>query len=342
MTDKQQPNDGSSSSSDGTDADLVSEGQIDDALAEASSLASTLSEEVGAAEQDAPRAEDHPNKDGPSDTALDLDAELRELEKLVTDTGNELDAAPGGPGRHLPPVDDGQEHAQQAPPGTASGASSRDHPETVDPGAPLSQTGKSPSSELSVPDFMAEFTEPAEPDSPGTGEQAAPSEPATEDDSSASDDLPDFMSELTQPSDPGLDAPDPPSAVPDTDTERSDFGQSDCLAPAPDRSENGLQGASIDPSAHEDWQGLDGAVPAQDPMAELSDSATTAKFKKLAHLLGLRLSPTVAAACDKVVTLLEVADRPMGRVGRRTRYIIGWLAVATVGTSIVVYILSLF
>jgi len=339
MTDKQQPDDGSSSFSDGTDADPVSEGQIDDALAEASSLASTLSEEVGTASHDLPQAERYASKDAPSDTALDLDAELRELEKLVADTGHEIDAVPGGPGRPSPPADDGQEHVQQASSGVPQEASSQDHSKTADPSAPCGATEGSPSSELSVPDFMAEF---AEPDGPATAEQAVSSEPATEEDTSAADDMPDFMSELTQPSDPGLDPPDPSSAGPDTDTERSNFGQSDGLAPGPGQSENGLQGASADPSAHEDRQGLDGAGPGQDGMADPSESATTAKFKKLVQLLGLRLSPTAAAACDKAVTVLEVADRPMGRVGGRVRYIIGWLAVATVGTSIVVYILSLF
>ncbi len=54
-----------------------------------------------------------------------------------------------------------------------------------------------------------------------------------------------------------------------------------------------------------------------------------------------RLSPPVLAVSERVVNILEVADRPLGRVGDSVRRVIGWVAIATVGTSVIVFLYSL-
>jgi hypothetical protein len=42
------------------------------------------------------------------------------------------------------------------------------------------------------------------------------------------------------------------------------------------------------------------------------------------------------------VQVLELMDRPVQRLSRGVRRVLGWAAVATLATSVIVYIVSLF
>ena len=44
--------------------------------------------------------------------------------------------------------------------------------------------------------------------------------------------------------------------------------------------------------------------------------------------------------CELGVIGLEAADKPLVRLGPRIRMVAGWLALATLGTSVIVFVVS--
>lgn len=341
MTDEQPPDEGSPNSPDRTDADRVSEEELDEVLSQASALALDLSEEVGTAEQAPPHTHPRADLSGPPDVHADLDAELRELEKLVAETGAEIDSDSDETGVEAPqPGDRTQTRAATA--SDTPGTPSSDHSDTPDGSDSTEAAPAAPPSDLQVPDFMAEFTQPEESAGPEPPES---SPPAVTEDASVPDEMPDFMSELTQPSEPSSEAAGPlESSVKDaTGPPSRDVDRLDDQRPAPSMPDNNRQRASGDSPILQEWGEPRATVLEEEESTGRSLGAdTAAKLRELVRLATARLSPLANTTCDRVVTLLEVVDRPMARVGGRIRYVVGWLAVATVGTSLVVYILSLF
>ena len=55
-----------------------------------------------------------------------------------------------------------------------------------------------------------------------------------------------------------------------------------------------------------------------------------------------RLSPLALAVCTRIISSLEVVDRPFDRIGDTVRRLIGWIAIATIGTATLVFLYSLF
>jgi hypothetical protein len=45
--------------------------------------------------------------------------------------------------------------------------------------------------------------------------------------------------------------------------------------------------------------------------------------------------------CDRALSLLEVIDRPLAKLGSSIRRAIGWFAIATAATAVVAYLISL-
>ncbi len=59
------------------------------------------------------------------------------------------------------------------------------------------------------------------------------------------------------------------------------------------------------------------------------------------HAAAARISPLALSVCDRAVHLLEQFDRPMGWLSGSVRRVLGWIAIATVGTSVLVYLFTL-
>jgi hypothetical protein len=47
------------------------------------------------------------------------------------------------------------------------------------------------------------------------------------------------------------------------------------------------------------------------------------------------------ALSGRAVTLLEIVDRPTTKLGGTVRQLIGWAALATLGTALIVFLFSL-
>ncbi len=164
-----------------------------------------------------------------------------------------------------------------------------------------------------VPDFMAEFTRPEDTnDSPATGGETAqppgPADAELEPDASAQ------TTESTQASTPAK-----PGVV-----------------------GTGMIGvvgaASTEPTADATSGASEELEARETPPAE----ATVTPLDRLFGLVEERVSPIALKVCEKAVPVLEAIDKPFGRVGTPIRRVIGWVAIATMGTALIVFLVSLF
>jgi hypothetical protein len=265
------------------DDGALSNQELDEVLAQASSLADELSEQVGHAEDQEPQG-----KHGePPASATDLDAELSELERLVADASSEVDEEPHSTGQG------------------ATLADELSAPQSGDP---------------SIPDFMAEFTRPEGPDE----EQGAAESPP-------------------------IDAPSGPPAT----SEAADHSSKASGQHAARITEPGVVGTGVigvvgrqapPPTDHKTVETSEPAGPMKgdDGTAAVRVGRVTVRLRDIARRAFGRLSPIALKLCDGVLRLIEVADRPFARLGTPARTLIGWVAIATVGTAAIVFIISLF
>lgn len=280
---------------DGAGGEVVSEGDLDELLVEASQLASEISDEVGGAQADATRssAEDPLKSESvesdPSDLSSslscdDIDSQLADLDRLVDESQSEIGA---------PTLPDAAEVPSDLPPGEAS-------------------TGEANRSDLSIagdPDAKDTLSGDA-------GDSTTPSEA----------DLPDFMQEFTQ---PATDSPQEPE----------NQGLSDLSEPVSETS----SASSAFPASTQDAEAESGEFTRSTGQAAATDHAGRRKgMRSLITRLGHALSPMAFRATDKAVSVLEVFNSPTQRIGDGIRTAVGWIAIATIGTSVLVLLASLF
>ena len=266
-----------------SDDGALSNQELDEVLAQASSLADELSEQVGRAEDWDPQG-----KHGePPAGATDLDAELSELERLVADASSEVD----------------------------------EEAHSTDQGTTLAEESSAPQSEnQSIPDFMAEFTRP---EGPEEEQRAAESPP------------------------PGAPL-GPPAASETADHSSEASGQHAARITEP-----GVVGTEIigvvgrqtpPPTDHETAETSEPAGPMEggDGTAAVLAGRVTVGLNDIARRAAGRLSPIALKLCDRVLHLMEVVDRPLARLGAPVRTLIGWVAIATAGTAVIAFVISLF
>lgn len=265
MTDNETPNRQPSGPEGELPPGQVSEGDLDDVLANASALAEDLSEQVGASSG---HVAAEPATSSADDATLpsDIDAELMELERLVASAGQELDDA-NEPGDERAPLIDEPDVTSEA-------------------GAPSDAGAASPDT-TSIPDFMAEFTR-----SEGEVDRSAGA--------------------------PG--------------TANGQSAHSPVIAPRPGVVGTGMVGAAGDM----------GASSKADAGSEAGlTSGLMSKLMMRARRVVERVGLPALRWGEKAVALLEVIDRPFGRLGNSVRRVIGWVALATAGTSVLVFLYSL-
>ncbi len=261
-------------------SEMISETDLDDVLAQASSLAADLSQEIG---QDAgsPAAGTAPLDGGSTDATVEVG--LDELERLVAATREELDGSDGEAAAPDPPSEE--------------------------------------PADLAVPDFMSEFTEPSPPPPP---------------------DEPDGPDELPPPP-AALDEPPPPAAIaaPNDSQVVSDpslgivaTGTVKQEAPPEPLGVVGTQS----PVVAEDTS----SPKVDDSAVEAPTEPTVSKRVALVRAIVAKAGPILLIVCDHGVSLLEKIDRPLQRIGQVPRRLLGWLAIATLGTSLVAFIVSAF
>ncbi|MHC4696477.1 MAG: hypothetical protein ACYTFA_07035 [Planctomycetota bacterium] len=200
-----------------------------------------------------------------------------------------------------------------------------------------------PTDQNAVPNFMEEPTRPE--GAPDTSPEET--EPPAAADGTAN--VPDFMAEFTTPevgTETGTsgtkDSTRPPSSA-----AQATGGPASPTAPTPGVVEPRDLGAVGSPDTA---PAKETAIANADPSQE-SDKASPAKApaarsrSPAMRLLGRAaapLSPLALKACEGGMLVLETMDRPAQRLGYWPRRFIGWLALATLGASLIVYVASLF
>ncbi len=298
MADEQPPNPASSGSPEKADSDSASGATLDDVLAEAASLASDLSEDVGTPEGPLKSATRNVEPGSGSDIAEDLDAELANLERLVGDASSQVD-----------PQTDPQD---SQPNGTA--------PEEV-------------------PDFMSDLTGPSP-----TPEEAGVSEPSDSGlsfETTAQDASDDATGEAGHAEEsPGYDGGSTKPGASGTDVTPAD------AVSVPSESDATSKSSPIDAGT----PGVVGNIPRSAQISTKTDHVPSLEADvpagdaeggggpKGLRDRGLQVLMTLG---ERGVTMLEVADRPTAKLGTSARQIIGWAALATLGTALIVLLISL-
>ena len=293
---------------------------LDALLSQASSLAAELTDDVGGPDADSElkQADDIlSNTDGPADG---IDTELGKMEELLdaaaaqVGTGNVSEELLAGFG------EDDEATSDPAPPEDEPCA---DEPQEASEGDPTAE----------IPGFMDDLTAP-EPEAspPSADDQEAP--PAAG--------LPAATDEADSP-------PEPVGETPASETKPSDGVTMSDMA--------SLQAAADalgDPGEEDLTAGAEVPDFDQPEAAELASTTTPRSQKKpAAKLAGKKeswplgmlakvcrpLSAIGVAACTLGATVLELIDRPFTSINSRIKMILGWIALATLATSLVVTLL---
>ncbi len=292
----------------GVDGLGVSEDDLDALLSEAAALAKEVSTEIGAMEEDTEEesqtaiAEAATAPARADNVSAQLDAELATIDELLNQAGSDLGAFPEEPIQGAAEVEE--------PAGAVEPAGAAAEPP--------------PSVSQDIPDFMAEFTQP-------DGEPAA--ETPHPHPSSGSD-VPDFMAEFTQP-DGELVAP----AEWENDSSIPDLSEPGAEPEPPAPKKAAVKKAA--PTAPEPAVAAENVAVAESPAATASPSSS-ARVRESLRRVTTRVSPLALKVCEGVATALEVMDKPTRPLGPGPRQLLGWVAIATVGTSLIVFVVSLF
>ena len=361
MADEHVPDGFSSDPADDPNIDAATEEELDALLAEASALAAEVSGEVGLPEgNERPRTEpgavadeapETPRETTPATATPaglagpdDVEAQLSELEGLLANAQADVG------------VEAGPSEEPALPPDSGFAAST-----SLDESAPL----REPSPDLedpatpnaAVPSFREEFTQPEQtsqyPQADDTApefaeESTSPEEPAQPAETGSA--IPEFMKEFTQPEAPSEASEDlsPVAGAADVGPSDGSCEMSPSVVSArpglvSSRPRNGPETVLADDkfglgsiSQDEDEEtGTVGPTP-------VATAATAASGKaELVRRLVAYLSPPALKVCARGVGLLEVLDKPFGRLGSGGRRALGWLAIATLGTSLIVLLVSL-
>ncbi|MCH8146902.1 MAG: hypothetical protein IH987_02780 [Planctomycetes bacterium] len=268
----------------------------------------------------------------------DLDALLVEASQLASEVSGEVGSAP---------PDAAPIQAETPPEG---------EPVDSDPPDFSSFSGDEIDAQLAALDRLVDETEneigaPTEPDSAEAPADSPPAETLSEeakddvpslegapdaddalsgetDDSSApsEEDVPDFMQEFTQ---PAGDSPQDSDLQenPDPSERASKTAVDNAPSPATTRNEE-AESSELAQST--------GKVAKTDRAGWLQG------LKSLITRLGHKLSPIALRVSEKAVTALELFNLPTQRIGAGIRTGLGWLAIATIATSVLVLLASLF
>lgn len=268
--------------------DTCSADELDKLLAEATSLADQLADELAESDDTPPSLTDD-GLDIDADLIANIDAKLDEAAALCETAVQEVGAEPD---------DDA-------------------------PTAPDSTAAEEPPDQTGIPAFMDEFTTPesVEADSKeSTATSAAVAEEPTE---TPSESVPDFMREFT--------------------CDEGESGDAPTQLPIPKKI--GIVGDAV-VVPEDDFAPVVEKKPASDKAAAKPPApAATRKFKWMigtAAVRGMvgRCAHSALQLCELGARGLEAADKPLQRVGPRIRLVAGWLALATLGTSVIVFVVS--
>lgn len=309
----------------------VTEKELDDLLLQASELAADASHEVGVPATK-PGASPLP---GPEELSSTLDDELGRLDGLIASAATEVGAEPLGTSA-VSTVTPTSAESSSAP-------AKQNDPNA--PPAPAGTPSKTPASggpaaARHVPDFMLEFTEPAS-DPPATPSPAVEKTSAPAPSGAARNAAAETASAAAGAAAGKAQRPSELAASNDAAT-ATRAGTAATATPPSSASraataKPGLVGTGM--------LGVIGTTASQQPQ-KASASATDASFdsastesetEEAAH--PRRLADVLSPVIDLLERLLELLDRPFAKVGAGVKEIIGWVALATLGTAVVMYLI---
>ena len=157
------------------------------------------------------------------------------------------------------------------------------------------------------------------------------------------------MAEFTRPApdvDLASEALESPTSQPTSAAATGDALWADPTVLSGAAAEPGLVGSDVADVAEglpepEVWKEPARATSAAEPLSTSNKQRAGPEPPGALQTAASRLSPRVAVLGDRIVTLLEVIDRPVAGISAGVRRAIGWVAIATIGVSLVVYVLSL-
>ncbi len=300
----------SSVAKDADNNELPSADQLDALLEEASALAEDLSLEIAGDDPFLGIADvDHDDDESEDDAGIpSVDAQLDTVDELISDTQSTMGAEVAANTEVQASVDD-------------------------------------------IPDFMSELAAPE----PSDSDSAAPDESAPD---ASVEDIPDFMQEFTQPevgeSGGGVPQPDEPSAsIDDVPDFMAELAMSDGEQAVPQDASSAVA-VGDSPKLGRVGTSYEGSVPkpTSEPETIPAAGAITSRIPKWLPIHLIRripvaqirdvLSAQAVKLAEKGVDLLEVADRPTQRIGFKPRQLIGLIAISTLGTALVVFVISMF
>lgn len=289
----------------------VSETELDDILAQASSLATGLSEELGSTlEEPGSKSQESPESQAASDAGVergevrtadptpeaeperDLEGELENLDKLIATTSSELD---------------GTAHAQSEP--------AEAHAPTA------ASADKSDAPGATVPTFMDEFTQPEVP------AEAVPEDTAPDgDDPTQAEESPD-----KPPEESGAVVGSPQAKPGVVGTGMLGVVSTPGAAPISEVADAAAMPASEEEKA--------AGPEAPDPSA---GGSVLSRLRALPRVVLSRLGPVNDLMCEHGSRLLDLMDWPLQRTGLLVRRLVGLVALATMAIAIIVLVFSLF
>ena len=181
-----------------------------------------------------------------------------------------------------------------------------------------------------------------DPEIPAPADQAEPQ--ASTDPSAA---VPDFMSEFTKPAAPEDSKPSAdagPPAAPEDSKPSADAGPPTAdAAPGPvvKSPKPGVVGTNDIADADQDTS-PETDTPPEEPEPTPAPLSKAALARKIVGGIALRLTERLTGVGEGVVKLLELIHQQIPALDHTIRRVVGWVALATMGTSMIVFLLSLF
>jgi hypothetical protein len=167
-------------------------------------------------------------------------------------------------------------------------------------------------------------------------DHAAPTSPAPD----PTESVPDFMSELTAP---------PPSSDAAADDLSASTSADDLMADLVDHRQERARAAAEPGKSGVAGSGIVGVVGGTINMPPVAPKPATPSppgvepdpSPSTRPRLAERFGPPILSLLDRFVTVLELIDRPLARIGGRVRRIVGWIAIAMIAASMVVFVRSI-
>lgn len=191
-----------------------------------------------------------------------------------------------------------------------------------------------------------EPTSPSDADGPDTNPPVPESKASS---SGETFDVTDFMSELTEPKEadatpdkPAQQQPEKSPMKPSESTAEDGRQTTSVHMPKPGVVGTGMLGVVGTGPTTEAMKDESSATVEDEAADDASPPSMAEKSLRIVREAGSRLSPLALRLGLQGVRILERIDTPVRRVSQPIRRLVGWVAIATLGTATIVFLVSLF